>query len=220
MPAPGREPAAPRSPGPGERPLGTLRAVRIDQVLPVARQPGRHRRPLARPDRGAAGGRVRLGHLLRQLHPRRGRTSAGRSTELGRRPRTAGSSTTPRSGARSSTSLAARPEGKLSTTTTSPRPSSSRAGPPRSAYEVALGRSQLERLAPDSRFAVADSAFNECELVAAGYRDTAVVPLLIDMTSTGEEPDPAVAGAAGPGQGGRRRRPALRGQGLAPQGAP
>jgi glycosyltransferase involved in cell wall biosynthesis len=64
---------------------------------------------------------------------------------------------------------------------------------PQVAYEVALGRSQLERLAKDSRFAVADSAFNESELVAAGYRGTAVVPLLIDMTSTGEEPDPALS---------------------------
>ena len=32
------------------------------------------------------------------------------------------------------------------------------------AYEVALGRTQLARLAPQSRFAVADSAFNESEL--------------------------------------------------------
>jgi glycosyltransferase involved in cell wall biosynthesis len=61
-------------------------------------------------------------------------------------------------------------------------------------YEVRLGRAQLERLAPESRLAVADSAFNETELVAVGYRGTAVVPLLIDMTSTGQEPDPAIAG--------------------------
>jgi glycosyltransferase involved in cell wall biosynthesis len=61
-------------------------------------------------------------------------------------------------------------------------------------YEVALGRSQLDRLAPESRFAVADSAFNESELVDAGFSGTAVVPLLIDMTSTGERPDKAIAG--------------------------
>ncbi len=60
-------------------------------------------------------------------------------------------------------------------------------------YEVALGRAQLERLAPESRLAVADSAFNEEELRQAGYRDTAVVPLLIDMTATGDPPDPALA---------------------------
>ena len=60
-------------------------------------------------------------------------------------------------------------------------------------YEVRLGRAQLERLAPDSRLAVADSAFNETELVAAGYENTAVVPLLIDMTGAGAPPDPALA---------------------------
>ncbi|HMD46639.1 MAG TPA: glycosyltransferase [Acidimicrobiales bacterium] len=58
-------------------------------------------------------------------------------------------------------------------------------------YEVRLGRTQMGRLATSSRLAVADSAFNESELVAAGYRGTAVVPLLIDMTSTGEPPDAA-----------------------------
>jgi L-malate glycosyltransferase len=59
--------------------------------------------------------------------------------------------------------------------------------------EVALGRSQLERLAPHSGLAVADSGYNERELVEAGYRQTAVVPLLIDMARTGAEPDPEVA---------------------------
>jgi len=64
---------------------------------------------------------------------------------------------------------------------------------PNVGYEVRLGRAQLERLAPDSRLAVADSAFNETELVAAGYEHTAVVPLLIDMTGTGSPPDPVLA---------------------------
>ena len=61
---------------------------------------------------------------------------------------------------------------------------------PAVAYEVALGRTQLARLAPQSRFAVADSAFNESELHALGYEGTAVVPLLIDMQSKSDEPDP------------------------------
>jgi glycosyltransferase involved in cell wall biosynthesis len=61
------------------------------------------------------------------------------------------------------------------------------------AYEAALGRTQLARLAPQSRFAVADSAFNESELRALGYDSTAVVPLLIDMHSKSDEPDPALA---------------------------
>jgi glycosyltransferase involved in cell wall biosynthesis len=64
---------------------------------------------------------------------------------------------------------------------------------PTVAYEVGLGRSQLERLAPESRLAVADSRFNESELISAGYANTAVVPLLIDMRSTGAPPDPATA---------------------------
>jgi L-malate glycosyltransferase len=61
------------------------------------------------------------------------------------------------------------------------------------AYEVALGRSQLARLAPQSRFAVADSAFNETELQDLGYVGTAVVPLLIDMQRKSDEPDVATA---------------------------
>jgi len=62
---------------------------------------------------------------------------------------------------------------------------------PQVGYEVRLGRTQMTRLAPESRFAVADSAFNESELLEAGYRGTGVVSLLIDMTSTGEPADPA-----------------------------
>jgi glycosyltransferase involved in cell wall biosynthesis len=66
---------------------------------------------------------------------------------------------------------------------------------PNVAYEVELGRTQLARLAPQSRFAVADSGFNESELHALGYDRTAVVPLLIDMHAKSEAPDPAVATA-------------------------
>ena len=91
---------------------------------------------------------------------------------------------------------------------------------PNVAYEVALGRTQLARLAPQSRLAVADSAFNESELRALGYEDTAVVPLLIDMQRKSEEADPAARGEAGRTQGGGgRRRPPLRRQGLPAQGA-
>jgi glycosyltransferase involved in cell wall biosynthesis len=49
-------------------------------------------------------------------------------------------------------------------------------------YEVGLGREQLGRIAPQCRLAIADSAFNEGELIEAGFGSTAVVPLLIDMT--------------------------------------
>jgi glycosyltransferase involved in cell wall biosynthesis len=63
---------------------------------------------------------------------------------------------------------------------------------PNVAYEVALGRTQLARLATQSRFAVADSSFNESELKELGFEETAVVPLLIDMHSKSDEPDPAL----------------------------
>lgn len=58
--------------------------------------------------------------------------------------------------------------------------------------EVALGRRQMEQLAARCTLAIADSHFNERELMAAGYAHTAVVPLLIDMTSTGSPPDAEV----------------------------
>jgi glycosyltransferase involved in cell wall biosynthesis len=64
---------------------------------------------------------------------------------------------------------------------------------PNVGYEVALGRTQLARLAPQSRLAVADSAFNESELRDLGYQGTAVVPLLIDMHRKSDEPDPTLA---------------------------
>ncbi len=63
---------------------------------------------------------------------------------------------------------------------------------PNVGFEVRLGRTQLARLAPESHLAVADSSFNETELHQAGYTDTAVVPLLIDMTATGAPADPAL----------------------------
>ncbi len=63
---------------------------------------------------------------------------------------------------------------------------------PEVAYEVALGRAQLGRLAEVSHLAVADSAFNESELHSLGYRDTAVVPLLIDMRTKSDQPDPTL----------------------------
>src|SRR6185437_4760969 len=63
-------------------------------------------------------------------------------------------------------------------------------------------RTQLARLAPQSGLAVADSAYNETELVEAGYTDTAVVPLLIDMTATGADPDPALAARLAAGKAG------------------
>ncbi len=75
---------------------------------------------------------------------------------------------------------------------------------PAVAYEASLGRAQLARLAPRARLAVADSRYNELELLDAGYSRTEVVSLLVDMTRAGPEPDRATAGrlAAGKAAGG------------------
>jgi len=75
---------------------------------------------------------------------------------------------------------------------------------PSVAFETSLGRAQLERLAPHCELAVAVSHFNEQELLDAGYRHTAVVPLLIDMTASATSPDQGLASrlAAGKAAGG------------------
>ncbi|HWD56583.1 MAG TPA: glycosyltransferase family 4 protein [Acidimicrobiales bacterium] len=61
------------------------------------------------------------------------------------------------------------------------------------AYETSLGRSQLARLAPQSRFAMSASAFNDAELRALGYQGTAVARLLIDVQAKSDRPDPVLA---------------------------
>lgn len=57
--------------------------------------------------------------------------------------------------------------------------------------ELRLGRRQLRELAPVTRLGIAVSAYNESELIEAGYGATAVAPLLVDL-SVLAEPDPAV----------------------------
>ncbi len=59
-------------------------------------------------------------------------------------------------------------------------------------HEVSLGRSQVTRVASECRLAIADSAFNEGELVDVGFARTAVASLLIDMTAAAE-PDPVTS---------------------------
>lgn len=55
------------------------------------------------------------------------------------------------------------------------------------------GAAQVPALAPRAAFAVADSAYNEAELRAAGYRHTAVAPPLFDVGA--HVPDPATVAA-------------------------
>ena len=161
---------------------------------PLARQPRRHRGPHPRPDRCPARGRHRRRTSSTATARPTWPTGPARWSSWAGRPRTAGSSTSPPSAARCSTSWPPGPSPSWSTTTTSPRPSCSQSWEPRVGYEVRWAGPSCSGWPPESRLAVADSAFNEAELIEAGYTDTAVVPLLIDMTATG--------GAARPGAGG------------------
>ncbi|PZS19169.1 MAG: hypothetical protein DLM54_07450 [Acidimicrobiales bacterium] len=52
---------------------------------------------------------------------------------------------------------------------------------PRAALYQVWGRAQVARLADRAVLALADSAFNQAELVELGYEDTVVVPILIDL---------------------------------------
>jgi glycosyltransferase involved in cell wall biosynthesis len=58
---------------------------------------------------------------------------------------------------------------------------------PATASEVALGRRQLAELAPRCAGALADSSYNERELIDVGYRNTAVAPLLINIEEHNRE---------------------------------
>lgn len=54
---------------------------------------------------------------------------------------------------------------------------------PHVGVELAAGRRQMADLAPRTELAVCDSAYNEAELLALGYRRTTVVPILLDLAS-------------------------------------
>ena len=56
-------------------------------------------------------------------------------------------------------------------------------------HELSLGRRQLAQLAPSCILGLADSAYNERELIDLGYSPTSVAPLLIDMRQAHEAPD-------------------------------
>lgn len=59
------------------------------------------------------------------------------------------------------------------------------------AHAADQGRRQLARLAARADLAIADSAFNERELVEVGYDRTCVVPILVDLRAFDREPDAA-----------------------------
>jgi glycosyltransferase involved in cell wall biosynthesis len=54
------------------------------------------------------------------------------------------------------------------------------------------GRRQLATMAPAARFALADSTFNEQEVIELGFAPTAVAPILIDFADYDREPNAAV----------------------------
>jgi L-malate glycosyltransferase len=64
---------------------------------------------------------------------------------------------------------------------------------PVAAYGVAWGRGQLRELAERARLGVADSSYNEDDLIEAGFPRTTVVPILLDLTTLDIEPTAAPA---------------------------
>ena len=68
---------------------------------------------------------------------------------------------------------------------------------PQVGEEVRWGRAQLRELASVTEFAIADSEYNESELLAAGYPSTTTVPLLIDPEDFTGSPDPVLSARLG-----------------------
>jgi glycosyltransferase involved in cell wall biosynthesis len=60
---------------------------------------------------------------------------------------------------------------------------------PAAAASMNLARKELAGLLPESGLAMADSAFNESELIELGHRNTAVCPILLDLEDYHAEPD-------------------------------
>ncbi len=65
---------------------------------------------------------------------------------------------------------------------------------PHVGVELTAGRHQLADLAPVTALGLADSTFNEAELISLGYRRTAVVPILLDQADFEGDPDPTELG--------------------------
>ncbi|HEV7524350.1 MAG TPA: glycosyltransferase [Acidimicrobiia bacterium] len=67
---------------------------------------------------------------------------------------------------------------------------------PVAAHGVAWGRGQLRELAARAELGIADSGYNEHDLVEAGFTRTEVVPILLDLATLDLEPAPAPARTA------------------------
>jgi glycosyltransferase involved in cell wall biosynthesis len=68
---------------------------------------------------------------------------------------------------------------------------------PIAAHGVAWGRGQLRELAARARLGVADSSYNEQDLIEAGFTRTTVVPILLDLATFDVPPAPLPAPKAG-----------------------
>jgi glycosyltransferase involved in cell wall biosynthesis len=64
---------------------------------------------------------------------------------------------------------------------------------PQTAYALEAGRRELRAFASVPELALGDSAFNERDLVEAGYRRTGVLPVVIDFDALDAPPDAATA---------------------------
>lgn len=63
---------------------------------------------------------------------------------------------------------------------------------PHVAVECTEGRRQLREMAGEVELGIAVSSFNEAELRQAGYRETAVAPVLVDLDAADVDPDTEV----------------------------
>ena len=90
---------------------------------------------------------------------------------------------------------------------------------PVAAHGVAWGRGQLRELAARARLGVADSSYNENDLIEAGFTRTTVVPILFDLGTLDARPAPsphdgrghlALRRSARPEQGPARHRQGVR----------
>jgi L-malate glycosyltransferase len=66
---------------------------------------------------------------------------------------------------------------------------------PHTEQRAALARDELRQLAPRATLGLADSRFNEADLLRAGYRSTTVAPVLVDYGRVRDAPDARVAAA-------------------------
>ena len=69
----------------------------------------------------------------------------------------------------------------------------------KTAYDLAKGRAQVQSLAGTGEVVLADSRFNADELVSLGYRDVAVLPLVLDLDRLVSRPDRRVLRKYGDG---------------------